>query len=84
MPEQFRSLRERQVLVDSSAYLALLDADDRHHQEAVAIARQLGMHRKVLRSKGAVSSEQMGGRDRVEGARVTRSERGQPWERKRV
>ncbi len=45
MPEQFRSLRERQVLVDSSAYLALLDADDRHHQEAVAIARQLAQER---------------------------------------
>ena len=28
-------LRERRVFVDSSVYLALLDADDEHHREAI-------------------------------------------------
>jgi predicted nucleic acid-binding protein len=30
-------LRERRVFVDSSVYLALLDADDAHHREAVQL-----------------------------------------------
>lgn len=39
------SLRERRVFVDSSAYLALLDRDDAHHQEAVAIVTELADQR---------------------------------------
>jgi uncharacterized protein len=35
------SARLRRVFVDSSAYLALLDHDDRHHAEAVAIVGAL-------------------------------------------
>ena len=34
MPSRLIPLRERRVFVDSSAYLALLDADDEHHAEA--------------------------------------------------
>src|SRR5438874_10389815 len=34
-------LRERRVFVDSSAYLALLDTDDEHHREAIAILQEL-------------------------------------------
>jgi hypothetical protein len=34
-------LRERRVFVDSSAYLALRDRTDEHHEEAVAILRAL-------------------------------------------
>jgi uncharacterized protein len=36
-----RSSRERRAFVDSSAYLALLDADDDHHREAVPILSRL-------------------------------------------
>jgi predicted nucleic acid-binding protein len=36
-----RSLRERRVFVDSSAYLALLDATDEHHEQAQAIVGAL-------------------------------------------
>lgn len=36
-----RSIKERRVFIDSSAYLALLDRDDEHHAEAVAILTQL-------------------------------------------
>ena len=40
-----RTLRERRVFVDSSAYLALLDADDEHHTEATQILNQLAQER---------------------------------------
>ena len=36
-----RSLRDRRVFVDSSAYLALLDRKDEHHSEAVDIVSAL-------------------------------------------
>ena len=35
------SLQQRRALVDSSAYLALIDEDDENHQAAVAILGQL-------------------------------------------
>jgi predicted nucleic acid-binding protein len=35
------SIQARRVLVDSSAYLALLDGSDEHHAQAQAILRQL-------------------------------------------
>jgi predicted nucleic acid-binding protein len=38
-------LRERRVFVDSSVYLALLDADDEHHQAATRIVHQLAQAR---------------------------------------
>jgi predicted nucleic acid-binding protein len=38
-------LRERRVFVDSSVYLALLDADDEHHLEATQILHQLAQAR---------------------------------------
>jgi predicted nucleic acid-binding protein len=38
-------LRERQVFVDSSVYLALLDADDEHHRDATQIVHQLAQAR---------------------------------------
>jgi uncharacterized protein len=38
-------LRERRVFVDSSVYLALLDADDEHHREATQIVHQLAQER---------------------------------------
>lgn len=40
-----RSLRERRIFVDTSAYLALLDPTDEHHAEAVAIVRLLARQR---------------------------------------
>src|SRR6266478_4317809 len=39
------TLRERRVFVDSSAYLALLDADDEHHSQATAILQELAQAR---------------------------------------
>jgi uncharacterized protein len=45
MPEQLGSLRDRWVFADSSAYLALLDADDSHQQDASVIARELAQQR---------------------------------------
>ena len=39
------SLQARRVLVDSSAYLALLDRNDEHHTQAQAIVRQLAQQR---------------------------------------
>ena len=36
-----RLFRDRRVFVDSSAYLALLDLDDRHHGEAVELVTSL-------------------------------------------
>jgi predicted nucleic acid-binding protein len=38
-------LRERRVFVDSSVYLALLDADDEHHRHATQILHQLAQAR---------------------------------------
>jgi predicted nucleic acid-binding protein len=38
-------LRERRVFVNSSVYLALLDADDEHHREATQIVHQLAQER---------------------------------------
>ena len=38
-------LRERRVFVDSSAYLALLDADDEHHADAVQVVQRVIEHR---------------------------------------
>jgi predicted nucleic acid-binding protein len=35
------SIAARRVFVDSSAYLGLLDADDEHHERAVAIVSEL-------------------------------------------
>jgi len=35
------TLRERRVFVDSSVYLALLDADDEHHSQATEILQEL-------------------------------------------
>ena len=39
------TLRERRVFVDSSVYLALLDADDEHHRHATRILNQLAHER---------------------------------------
>jgi len=39
------TLRERRVFVDSSAYLALLDADDEHHSQATEILQELAQAR---------------------------------------
>jgi predicted nucleic acid-binding protein len=39
------TLRERRVFVDSSSYLALLDADDEHHREATEILQELAQAR---------------------------------------
>ncbi len=40
-----QTIRERRAFVDSSAYLAILDADDEHHQEATAILTRLATRR---------------------------------------
>jgi predicted nucleic acid-binding protein len=40
-----RSLRERRVFVDSSAYLALLDDDDQFHGDAIRIVNQIAEQR---------------------------------------
>ena len=45
MPLPLLPLRERRVFVDSSVYLALLDADDEHHREATQILNQLAGER---------------------------------------
>lgn len=39
------SIQARRVLVDSSAYLALLDESDEHHAQAQAIVRRLAQQR---------------------------------------
>lgn len=39
------SHRERRIFVDSLACLALLDRDDEHHEEAIAILRSLAAQR---------------------------------------
>ncbi len=39
------ALAERRVFVDSSAYLALLDRDDEHYEEATVILRALASQR---------------------------------------
>jgi predicted nucleic acid-binding protein len=41
----FVPLGQRRVFVDSGAYLALFDADDEHHDEAVAILADLERNR---------------------------------------
>ena len=45
MPLPLLPLRERRVFVDSSAYLALLDADDEHHSQATEILQELAQAR---------------------------------------
>lgn len=45
MPTVPRQLRERRVFVASSAYLALLDEDDDHYSEAVAVLNRLADQR---------------------------------------
>jgi predicted nucleic acid-binding protein len=52
-----RSLRERRVFVDSSAYLALLDQDDEHHSQAAAILRQIAVQRYRQFSTNAILIE---------------------------
>ncbi len=50
------SLR-RAVLLDSSATLALLDADDANHEYAVEVARDLGAERRPVFVTDAVEAE---------------------------
>ena len=45
MPLPPLPLRQRRVFVDSSAYLALLDTDDEHHNEAIATLQELAQAR---------------------------------------
>jgi uncharacterized protein len=45
MPLPLLPLRERRVFVDSSAYLALLDVDDEHHNEAIETLQELAQAR---------------------------------------
>ena len=45
MTDRLLPARARRVFVDSSAYLALLDQDDAHHAEAVAILSHLADRR---------------------------------------
>lgn len=53
MSESFR----RAVLLDSSAILALADASDRHHREAIAIAARLGAERRPVFVTHAIELE---------------------------
>jgi predicted nucleic acid-binding protein len=41
MVRPIRSIASRRIFVDSGAYLALLDADDEHHEDAIAILTEL-------------------------------------------
>lgn len=50
-----RPLRERRVFVDSSAYLALLDQDDEHHEGATSVLRQLAVGRYRQFTTDAIS-----------------------------
>ena len=57
MPSRSPPLRERRIFVDSSSYLALLDRDDEHHDEAIEILQALAMlsvlsHRRTATSQG--------------------------------
>ena len=52
-----RSARERRVFVDSSAYLAVLDRRDEHHQEALAITDRLVQGRYRLFTTNTVIIE---------------------------
>jgi len=45
LPLPLPPLRDRRVFVDSSVYLALLDADDEHHHPATQILNQLARAR---------------------------------------
>jgi uncharacterized protein len=52
-----RPASQRRVLVDSSAFLALRDADDAHHQEASLILAQLAQTRYRLYTTNAMLIE---------------------------
>jgi len=50
-----RSIRERWVYIDSSAYLALLDVNDANHTAALLILRWLSLNRYRLYTTNALS-----------------------------
>lgn len=50
-------LRQRRVFVDSSAYLALLDADDPDHGQAVELLRRLAQQRYRLYTSNIILIE---------------------------
>jgi predicted nucleic acid-binding protein len=52
-----RSIRERWVYIDSSAYLALLDAHDANHAAALLILRWLSQNRYRLYTSNALLIE---------------------------
>jgi predicted nucleic acid-binding protein len=52
-----RSIRERWVYVDSSAYLALLDVNDANHPAALLILRWLSLNRYRLYTTNALLIE---------------------------
>jgi predicted nucleic acid-binding protein len=60
MTSQFLTRRERRIFVDSSAFLAMLDADDEHHVEARAILEQLVVGRYRLYTTNVILIEAHG------------------------